>query len=63
LEVSLQTLESEGKNMIVKQEDFENRHNRYKGYGTFSRVNKSVGREKLYYEVVLFSQQEDYNKL
>jgi hypothetical protein len=29
-----------------------------KGYGTFSRVNdKSVGREKLYYEVVLFSQQ------
>jgi hypothetical protein len=29
-----------------------------------SRVNdKSVGREKLYYEVVLFSQQEDYNKL
>jgi hypothetical protein len=50
--------------MIVKQEDLRpQEHNRYKGYGTFSRVNKSVGREKLYYEVVLFSQQEDYNKL
>jgi hypothetical protein len=61
LEVSLQTLESQGaKNMIVKQEDFETTEGitGIKGYGTFSRVNdKSVGREKLYYEVVLFSQQ------
>jgi hypothetical protein len=51
--------------MIVKQEDFETTEGitGIKGYGT-SRVNdKSVGREKLYYEVVLFSQQEDYNKL
>jgi hypothetical protein len=61
LEVSLQTLESQGaQNMIVKQEDFETKEGitGIKGYGTFSRVNdKLVGREKLYYEVVLFSQQ------
>jgi hypothetical protein len=61
LEVSLQTLESQGaQNMIVKQEDFETKEGitGIKGYGTFSRVNdKLVGREKLYYEVVLFGQQ------
>jgi hypothetical protein len=61
LEVSLETLESQGaQNMIVKQEDFETKEGitGIKGYGTFSRVNnKSIGREKLYYEVVLFSQQ------
>ncbi len=61
LEVSLQTLEFQGaQNMIVKQEDFETKEGitGIKGYGTFSRVNdKLVGREKLYYEVVLFSQQ------
>jgi hypothetical protein len=61
LEVSLQALESQGaKNMIVKQEDFETTEGitGIKGYGTFSRVNdKSIGRQKLYYEVVLFSQQ------
>jgi hypothetical protein len=61
LEVSLQTLESQGaQNMIVKQEDFETREgvSGIKGYGTFSRVNdKSIGSEKLYYEIVLFSQE------
>jgi hypothetical protein len=61
LEVSLQTLEFQGaQNMIVKQEDFETKEGitGIKGYGTFSRVNdKLVGREKLYYEVVLFGQQ------
>jgi hypothetical protein len=60
-EVSLQTLEFQGaQNMIVKQEDFETKEGitGIKGYGTFSRVNdKLVGREKLYYEVVLFGQQ------
>ncbi len=61
LEVSLQTLESQGaQNMIVKQEDFGTREGvtGIKGYGTFSRVNdKSIGSEKLYYEIVLFSQE------
>jgi hypothetical protein len=61
LEVSLQTLESQGaQNMIVKQEDFETTEGvtGIKGYGTFSRVNdKSIGSEKLYYEILLFSQE------
>ncbi|WP_040473656.1 hypothetical protein [Flavobacterium frigoris] len=61
LEVTLQTLESQGaQNMIVKQEDFETKEGvtGIKGYGTFMRVNdKSIGSEKLYYEIVLFSQQ------
>jgi hypothetical protein len=61
LEVTLETLESQGaQNMIVKQEDFETKEGvtGIKGYGTFSRVNdKSIGSEKLYYEIVLFSQE------
>jgi hypothetical protein len=61
LEVTLQTLESQGaQNMIVKQEDFDTKEGvtGIKGYGTFSRVNdKSIGSEKLYYEIVLFSQE------
>jgi hypothetical protein len=61
LEVSLQTLESQGaQNMIVKQEDFETKEGvtGIKGYGTFSTVSsKSIGSEKLYYEIVLFSQE------
>jgi flagellar basal body-associated protein FliL len=61
LEVTLQTLESQGaQNMVVKQEDFETKEGLtgIKGYGTFSRVNdKSIGSEKIYYEIVLFGQE------
>ena len=57
----LQTMESQGaQNMIVKQEDFETEEGvkGIKGYGTFSRIdeeNKSSA--KLYYEVIIFSQE------
>jgi hypothetical protein len=60
MEVTLQTLESQGaQNMIVKQEDFETEEGvGLKSYGTFSRFNiDSKDSEKLYYEVVLFSQE------
>jgi hypothetical protein len=56
----LQTLESQGaQNMIVKQEDFETEEgvSGLKSW-TFSRFNiDSKDSEKLYYEVVLFSQE------
>ncbi len=61
LEVSLQTLESQGaQNMIVKQEDFETKEgiSGIKGYGTFSRISEiTKTSEKLYYEVLLFGQE------
>jgi flagellar basal body-associated protein FliL len=61
MEVTLETLESQGaQNMIVKQEDFETEEGAsgLKSYGTFSRLNvNSKNSEKLYYEVVLFSQE------
>jgi hypothetical protein len=61
MEVTLQTLESQGaQNMVVKQEDFETEEgaNGLKSYGTFSRLNTySKSSEKLYYEVMLFSQE------
>jgi flagellar basal body-associated protein FliL len=61
MEVTLETLESQGaQNMIVKQEDFETEEGAsgLKSYGTFSRLNvNSKSSEKLYYEVVLFSQE------
>jgi flagellar basal body-associated protein FliL len=61
MEVTLQTLESQGaQNMIVKQEDFDTKEgvSGIKSYGTFSRFNiNSKSSEKLYYEVVLFSQE------
>ena len=60
MEATLQALESQGaQNMIVKQEDFETPEgvSGLKGYGTFSRLNDaSKSSEKLYYEIVLFSQ-------
>lgn len=60
MEATLQALESQGaQNMIVKQEDFETPEgvSGLKGYGTFSRLNEaSKSSEKLYYEIVLFSQ-------
>lgn len=60
LDGSLQSLESQGaQNMIVKQEEFETKEGikGIKGYGTFSKIdgiNKSS--VKLYYEILLFSQ-------
>ena len=61
MEVSLQTLESQGAlNMIVKQEDFQTPEgvSGLKGYGTFSRVNQlTSSSEKLYYELLLFGQE------
>ena len=60
LEVSIQTLESQGaQNMIVKQEDFETAEGikGIKGYGTFSRLDDEAhSSKKLYYEIVLFAQ-------
>ena len=61
MEVTLQTLESQGaQNMIVKQEDFDTKEGAsgIKSYGTFSRFNAdSKSSEKLYYEILLFSQE------
>ena len=60
LDGTLQSLESQGaQNMIVKQEEFETKEGikGIKGYGTFSKIdgiNKSS--VKLYYEILLFSQ-------
>ncbi len=60
MEVSLQALESQGaQNMIVKQEDFQTPEGvtGIKGYGTFTRINEGTrSSEKLYYELLLFSQ-------
>ncbi len=61
LDGTLKSIESQGaQNMIVKQEDFETKEGvkGIKGYGTFSKidgVNKSS--TKLYYEILLFSQE------
>jgi hypothetical protein len=56
----LQSLEAQGaQNMIVKKEDFETKEGiqGMKGYGTFSQIdNKSQSSSKLYYEVIIFSQ-------
>jgi hypothetical protein len=61
IESSLQVLESQGaQNMIVKKEEFETKEGvkGMKGFGTFSRIdgiNKTS--TKLYYEILLFSQE------
>jgi hypothetical protein len=61
MEVTLQTMESQGaQNMIVKQEDYETREGitGEKAYGTFSRINPTTNdKERIYYEVLLFSQE------
>ncbi|RVT78221.1 hypothetical protein EOD40_02995 [Flavobacterium sufflavum] len=61
MEVSLQTMESQGaQNMIVKQEDYETKEGitGLKSYGTFSRINPTTNdKERMYYEVLLFSQE------
>ena len=61
LESTLQALESQGaQNMIVKQEDFETEKGikGLKGYGTFSKIDADKQNSvKLYYEILLFSQE------
>jgi hypothetical protein len=60
LDGSLQSIESQGaQNMIVKQEEFETKEGikGIKGYGTFSKIDGINKRSvKLYYEILLFSQ-------
>lgn len=60
LEGSIKMMELQGaQNMLVKQEDFETPEGLkgIKGYGTFSKVDdKSNSSKKLYYEILLFSQ-------
>lgn len=61
LDGTLKSIESQGaQNMIVKQEDFETKEGikGIKGYGTFSKIDDvSKNSTKLYYEVLLFSQE------
>ena len=61
IESSLQILESQGaQNMIVKKEDFDTKEgiSGIKGYGTFSKINAtSQSSSKIYYEILLFSQE------
>ncbi|NDP25813.1 MAG: protein BatD [Flavobacterium sp.] len=61
LDGALKAMESQGaQNMIVKQEDFETKEGikGIKGYGTFSKIdNENQNSTKLYYEVLIFSQE------
>jgi len=61
LDGALQSMESQGaQNMIVKQEDFETKEGikGIKGYGTFSKIDgENQNSTKLYYEVLIFSQE------
>jgi hypothetical protein len=60
LDGALQSMEAQGaQNMIVKKEDFETKEGikGLKGFGTFSQIDgKSQSSTKLYYEVLIFSQ-------
>jgi hypothetical protein len=61
LDGALKSLEAQGaQNMIVKQEDFETKEGikGIKGYGTFSKIDSAnQSSTKLYYEVLIFSQE------
>jgi hypothetical protein len=61
LDGALQTMEAQGaQNMIVKQEDFETKEGikGMKGFGTFLQIDgKNQSSTKLYYEVLIFSQE------
>jgi hypothetical protein len=61
LDGALKAMESQGaQNMIVKQEDFETKEGikGIKGYGTFSKIDgENKSSTKLYYEVLIFSQE------
>ena len=60
LDGALQSMEAQGaQNMIVKKEDFETKEGikGLKGFGTFSQIDSnSQSSTKLYYEVLIFSQ-------
>ncbi|WP_310559406.1 hypothetical protein [Flavobacterium sp.] len=60
LDGALQSMEAQGaQNMIVKKEDFETKEGikGLKGFGTFAQINSnSQSSTKLYYEVLIFSQ-------
>lgn len=67
LDSALQALESQGaQNVIVKQEDFETKEGikGLKGFGTFSKIdaNKQTS-TKLYYEILLFSQESGLQQI
>jgi len=61
LDGALQSMEAQGaQNMIVKQDDFETKEGikGIKGFGTFSQIDsKNQNSTKLYYEVLIFSQE------
>ncbi|TRX23846.1 hypothetical protein FNW25_05185 [Flavobacterium franklandianum] len=61
LDGALQSMEAQGaQNMIVKKEDFETKEGikGIKGFGTFSQIDtNSQSSTKLYYEVLIFSQE------
>jgi hypothetical protein len=61
LDGALQSMEAQGaQNMIVKKEDFETKEGikGIKGFGTFSQIDAtSQSSTKLYYEVLIFSQE------
>ena len=61
LDGALQSLEAQGaQNVIVKQEEFDTKQGikGLKGYGTFSKIDPILKRSsKLYYQIVLFSQE------
>jgi len=61
LDGALQSMEAQGaQNMIVKKEDFETKEGikGIKGFGTFSQIDgKNQSSTKLYYEVLIFSQE------
>ncbi|MCV9932043.1 hypothetical protein OIU80_07090 [Flavobacterium sp. LS1R47] len=61
LEVTIKTIEAQGaRNMIVKEEDFETKEGirGIKGYGTFSSIDEGTkSSTKMYYEILLFSQE------
>lgn len=60
IEGSLQALEAQGaQNVIIKQEDFETKEgiSGRKGYGTYSKIDRiRKNSVKLYYEILVFSQ-------
>ncbi|MCI9844303.1 BatD family protein [Flavobacterium pectinovorum] len=61
LEGNLKIIETQGgRNMIVKQEDFETKEGitGIKGYGTFTLINDTLkSSTKIYYEVLMFKQE------
>jgi hypothetical protein len=67
LDSALQALESQGaQNVIVKQEDFETEEGikGLKGFGAFSKIDADKQTStKLYYEILLFSQESGLQQI